>query len=73
MATRKFLLNLRQNNYIHHGFLWCTPSLLCSWVGKRQKEAIAEPAWVYEDIVDETPVLSLVRLRDFRHPPMFVH
>jgi hypothetical protein len=73
MATRKFLLNLGQNNCINYEFWWCSLSLLCSWVGKRQKEAIAETAWVYEDIVDETPVPSPARSRDLRHPPMFFH
>ena len=44
MATEKDLLYLGENNYINYEFWWYSPSLLCSRVGKRQKEAIVEMA-----------------------------
>ena len=62
MTTRKFLLYLGEKNYIDCEFWYCSPSLLCSWVGKRQREAIVETAQVHEDIVDEIPVPFLARL-----------
>ena len=73
MATGKVLFYLGQHNYIDYEFWWCSPSLLNSSVGKRQKEAIIKMTSVYEDIVDETPVPFPAHWRDFWPIPMFVH